>query len=654
MAFPLGNIFSEDKIYSTRTIQTQLPLVTDATANLGIFSTGSGKHQLFVSVKNLTSNTVKQYSLSLNHNHTGDLWFKAEPLGTGIGGEVDNAYQLEVNADGVYAALRLKRLLGGSLLDFQIVLQNVGREDAYFTPELTTGQDDTPIVGNISSLPHGYEQSDHNQLANRGYYTHENIDSHIDALSPHTEHENINNKGIADGYAPLDARGKLPTAHIAYGNSADTVTEGNDPRLSDDRYPTDHATSHGEGGTDPIHINNLAGIANQAKTHGSSDTDLGINSIHHTLGQAPFQAAPGNHDHDTRYAPIAKGVTGGNSHEHDGQGTTQVNHNNLINKGINTHNEIDDHISADSPHIGHELIANRGVAQGYPTLDSNAKIQSYFHRFGSSAGDVCEGNDARLSNAREPLGHTSSHSYNGSDPINIAELSGTTTQAKTHDSADTDSSSTAIHHTLGSSATQAAPGNHNHTGTYAPVSDGVTNGNAHAHTSSGDGGSISHTDLSNKGEYTHVQIDSHIGAANPHSGHEVTSNKGAANGYAGLDNNSKIKAENTNFGNSQGTVCEGNDSRLTNARTPTSHTHGGITNTGKLGTEAGKPVITGTGGLMTAGEFGDDAGTFCAGDDPRLEPIKTLTITLNGGSTIGVDMFVFDGTEDVVINIATT
>lgn len=40
------------------------------------------------------------------------------------------------------------------------------------------------------------------------------------------------------------------------------------------------------------------------------------------------------------------------------------------------------------------------------------------------------------------------------------------------------------------------------------------------------------------------------------------------------------------------------DSRLTDARTPTAHTHGNITNSGTVGHLAGYPLITSTGGLV--------------------------------------------------------
>jgi hypothetical protein len=40
----------------------------------------------------------------------------------------------------------------------------------------------------------------------------------------------------------------------------------------------------------------------QANTHQSVDTDLSTGAIHHTIGTGAFQAAAGNHLHDTRYA----------------------------------------------------------------------------------------------------------------------------------------------------------------------------------------------------------------------------------------------------------------------------------------------------------------------------------------------------------------
>lgn len=53
------------------------------------------------------------------------------------------------------------------------------------------------------------------------------------------------------------------------------------------------------------------------------------------------------------------------------------------------------------------------------------------------------------------------------------------------------------------------------------------------------------------------------------SGVEATANKGAASGYCGLDANSKVAIGNLPTGTTSSTVCIGNDSRLSDARTPT-------------------------------------------------------------------------------------
>ena len=56
---------------------------------------------------------------------------------------------------------------------------------------------------------------------------------------------------------------------------------------------------------------------------------------------------------------------------------------------------------------------------------------------------------------------------------------------------------------------------------------------------------------------------------------------------------------------------------------PNAHTHGNITNAGAIGTTASLPIITGTSGVLQAGSFGTTAGTFCQGNDSRLSDART-------------------------------
>lgn len=78
-------------------------------------------------------------------------------------------------------------------------------------------------------------------------------------------------------------------------------------------------------------------------------------------------------------------------------------------------------------------------------------------------------------------------------------------------------------------------------------------------------------------------------------------------------------------GSTTSTVCAGDDARLSDARTPTSHTHGNISNAGAIGTTSNLPVITGTSGVLQAGSFGTTANTFCQGNDSRLSDTRTPT-----------------------------
>jgi hypothetical protein len=109
---------------------------------------------------------------------------------------------------------------------------------------------------------------------------------------------------------------------------------------------------------------------------------------------------------------------------------------------------------------------------------------------------------------------------------------------------------------------------------------------------------------------------------------------------------------------------------------PASHSHGNLTNDGKIGTTANLPLKTGSGGVVEAGSFGTAAGTFCEGNDARLSANRDpnahaashaagtaasytgigdnetfseeVTITANTAGTAGNSItLTFDGVDDV-------
>jgi hypothetical protein len=89
-------------------------------------------------------------------------------------------------------------------------------------------------------------------------------------------------------------------------------------------------------------------------------------------------------------------------------------------------------------------------------------------------------------------------------------------------------------------------------------------------------------------------------------------------------------------------VVLGSDTRLTDSRTPTSHTHGSISNFGtisdQISTAQANPVaFAGLTGLIGRGAWGTTSGTFCQGNDSRLSDARTPTAHKSTHATGGTD-----------------
>jgi cytoskeletal protein RodZ len=91
-------------------------------------------------------------------------------------------------------------------------------------------------------------------------------------------------------------------------------------------------------------------------------------------------------------------------------------------------------------------------------------------------------------------------------------------------------------------------------------------------------------------------------------------------------------------------VVLGSDTRLTNSRTPTNHSHGSLNTLGQLsasvntGATVGGPVVFDVlAGSISRGEFGASAGAICQGNDSRLSDARTPTAHKTSHATGGTD-----------------
>lgn len=69
-----------------------------------------------------------------------------------------------------------------------------------------------------------------------------------------------------------------------------------------------------------------------------------------------------------------------------------------------------------------------------------------------------------------------------------------------------------------------------------------------------------------------------------------------------------------------------------------SHAHGNVTSDGKVGSTSGVPLITGAAGVIQAGAFGSSAGQYCQGNDSRLSDARTPTSHASSHQAGGSDV----------------
>ena len=106
--------------------------------------------------------------------------------------------------------------------------------------------------------------------------------------------------------------------------------------------------------------------------------------------------------------------------------------------------------------------------------------------------------------------------------------------------------------------------------------------------------------LDGKAPTSHTHAEGDItGLVSDLAAKEVAANKNAASGYAGLSAASKLTGSQQTYGTAVDTACQGNDTRLSDARVPTTHAATHVTGGSDVIASA---VAAGNAGLMTGAD----------------------------------------------------
>lgn len=443
------------------------------------------------------------------------------------------------------------------------------------------------------------------------------------------------------------------TLAVDFGTGATQVRPGNDATYTNARTPTAHAGSHEAGGGDEINIDGLSGVLadpQRADTLNDGTADLTINTL--TDGQMLVRsgttittaAVPTG---DITAVVAGTGLSGGAT---SGSATLNV----VYGSTANTSAQGDDsrlsdartptsHASSHQNGGGDEIsvaglsgvladaqranvIAASGgdltvgaITDGQVLVRSGSTVVStalptgditsvaagtgltgggtsgdvtLAVAYGSTAGTAAQGNDSRLSDSRAPTAHASSHQNGGADELSVAGLSGVLADPQVADTLHDGTDALDVT-TLTDGEMLIRSGS---TITTAPIPGG------------GGGGDIT----------------------------AVTAGTGLSGGGT-----TGAVTVNVVYGSTASTACEGNDSRLSNARTPTSHasTHATGQSDAIAPSDIGavptsRTVSAGTGlsggGDLSANRsfavsYGTSGSTACVGNDARLSDDRTAS-----------------------------
>jgi len=143
----------------------------------------------------------------------------------------------------------------------------------------------------------------------------------------------------------------------------DIATDANLSAAAQDAVSKRHA-ANGDTDLDATFEATFEKVANKGAVSGYAPLDAGQLVL---LANIPATLTGKDADtvdtlHASAFAVAAKGVTNGDSHDHNGGDGAQIDHVNLANKGTNTHNSID------------AFLASKAVAYGLCDLDVLVKV----------------------------------------------------------------------------------------------------------------------------------------------------------------------------------------------------------------------------------------------------------------------------------------
>lgn len=241
----------------------------------------------------------------------------------------------------------------------------------------------------------------------------------------------VRNRSTHTGTQSMSTISDAGTAAIlnvaAAGNAASgEVVKGNDTRLTDVRTPSSHASSHIEGGADPIDgdqlkidvaFSNISPSVTPAEV--TSVTHLGaiLKGIDNALGGAAVYTAENARD-DVGAAMVAGNTNSIITNPNDGADTISMA---VQRKTSALIADTQGAIGEDSSGIFVELgttsaKAASGADSRFPTGDEKAAMGGT-QGTPSAANKFVTNTDSRLTDGRTPTAHAASHGRSGSDPI---------------------------------------------------------------------------------------------------------------------------------------------------------------------------------------------------------------------------------------------